>query len=184
MKKILKWLSIGFLLGISAGFMAGIIVFPYLFPPAPVNELVENKEQKVVLAMAEFIHVNPDDPIHYGKGRATLYEDLLHLEADFEVGPGPKYHVYLVPETEITADSRVDEMMFVDLGRLKAFSGSQNYPIPPGVDLEKYQSVVIWCEQFNVLISTARIELSTGKDITEPEKDSTEPENDSNTPGA
>lgn len=171
MKKILKWLSIGFLLGLAAGFMAGILVFPYLFPPPPVNEVVENKEQKEVLATAEFIHVNPDDPIHYGKGRATLYGDLLHLEADFEVGPGPKYHVYLVPEAEITADSKVGEMMFVDLGRLKAFSGSQNYLIPPGINLEKYQSVVIWCEQFNVLISTARIELSNGKETAEPATD-------------
>ena len=50
--------------------------------------------------------------------------------------------------------------MYVDLGRLKAFKGSQNYPIPPGVDLSKYGSVVVWCEQFGVLISPATLKLT------------------------
>ena len=34
--------------------------------------------------------------MHYGKGQATIYGDLVRLEDDFEVGPGPKFHVYLV----------------------------------------------------------------------------------------
>ena len=45
--------------------------------------------------------------------------------------------------------------MFVDLGRLRAFKGSQRYAIPAGLDLSKFQSVIIWCEQFSVLISPA-----------------------------
>ena len=45
--------------------------------------------------------------------------------------------------------------MFVDLGGLRAFKGSQRYPIPDGVDLKDYQSVVIWCQHFGVLISPA-----------------------------
>ena len=47
--------------------------------------------------------------------------------------------------------------MFVDLGRLKAFSGSQNYTIPQGLDHRRYGSVVVWCEQFGVLISPAKL---------------------------
>ena len=49
------------------------------------------------------------------------------------------------------------QTMFVDLGRLKAFKGSQNYAVPAGVDIAQYKSVVIWCEQFGVLISPARL---------------------------
>ena len=85
----------------------------------------------------------------------TVYRDLLHLEGNFEVGPGPKFHVYLVPEAEVTPSTEVDKTMFVDLGRLRAFRGSQNYEVPEGVDVAKYPSVVIWCEQFGVLISVA-----------------------------
>ena len=33
--------------------------------------------------------------------------------------------------------------------------------IPDGVDLKKYQSVVIWCEQFGVLISPADLMVAS-----------------------
>ena len=45
--------------------------------------------------------------------------------------------------------------MFVDLGGLRAFKGSQHYSIPVGINLKAYQSVIIWCERFGVLISPA-----------------------------
>ena len=45
--------------------------------------------------------------------------------------------------------------MFIDLGALRAFKGSQRYAIPAGVDLKTYQSVIVWCRQFSVLISPA-----------------------------
>ena len=109
------------------------------------------------LAGGTFTHPNASDPIHYGKGRVTVYEGLLYLEPDFEVGPGPKYHVYLVPEAEVLPSTNVAKTMFVDLGRLRAFKGSQNYELPAGVDVAKYASVVIWCEQFGVLISPAKL---------------------------
>jgi hypothetical protein len=71
------------------------------------------------------------------------------------VGPGPKFHVYLVPKAGVRKEADVKDQMFVDLGRLRAFKGSQRYPIPDGVDIRKYASVVIWCERFGVLISPA-----------------------------
>jgi hypothetical protein len=118
---------------------------------------VEPAAATKVLARGTFIHANPSDPIHYGKGRVTVHEGLLHLEGDFEVGPGPKFHVYLVPERNVTPTTKVAASMYVDLGRLKAFKGSQNYAIPAGVDPARYGSVVIWCEHFGVLISPAEL---------------------------
>ena len=149
-----------FVIGGSGGLMLGIFIYPYWFPPPEVNEVVVGKTPADVVATAQFIHANPADPIHYGRGSATVYADLVHLEADFEVGPGPKYHLYLVPDANVTPSTAVDKTMFIDLGRLKSFRGSQNYPIPPGVDLASFGSVVVWCEQFSVLISPARIEAS------------------------
>ena len=144
--------------GLAGGFALGIFVYPYLFLADIVaQEKVENPAARKVLARGEFIHANPSDPIHYGKGRVTLYEGVLHLEADFEVGPGPKFHVYLVPEKDVLPSTNVARTMFVDLGRLKAFKGRQNYEIPVGVDVAKYDSAVIWCEQFGVLISPAAL---------------------------
>lgn len=160
MKNLFFGLLWGLVLGAVAGFLGGIVAYPYLFPPAPLNETVVNAENKRLVASGTFIHANPVDPVHYGSGKVSVYDDLLHLEQDFKVGPGPKYHVYLVPQADITPDTRVQDTMFVDLGRLKAFSGGQNYPIPKGVVLSDYQSVVIWCEQFGVLISPAALTFS------------------------
>ena len=149
---------IGGVLGLAGGFALGIFVYPYLFLADIVaTEKVDQPATRKVLARGEFIHANPQDPIHYGKGRVTIYEGVLHLEPDFEVGPGPKFHVYLVPEKTVLPSTNVARTMFVDLGRLKAFKGSQNYEVPAGVDVAKFDSAVIWCEQFGVLISPAAL---------------------------
>ncbi len=144
--------------GVAAGFALGIFAYPYLFLADIVaQEKVAVPTAGKVLARGEFVHANPADPIHYGKGKVTVYESVLYLEPDFEVGPGPKFHVYLVPEKNVLPSTNVARSMFVDLGRLKAFKGGQNYPVPAGVDLAKFESVVIWCEQFGVLISPAAL---------------------------
>jgi hypothetical protein len=95
------------------------------------------------------------DPVHYGKGKVSVYERAVFLEPDFEVGPGPAFHVYLVPKASIRSSADMKDVMFVDLGGLRLFKRSQRYAIPDGIDLQKYQSAIIWCERFGVLISPA-----------------------------
>ena len=154
---------VGGLLGLIGGFAVGIFVYPYIFLADIVaDERLENAAERSVVATGTFIHADPSDPIHYGKGSVTVYADALQIGADFEVGPGPKYHVYLVPEASVTPETPVDETMFVDLGRLRAFKGSQVFRIPAGVSPRSYQSVVIWCEQFGVLISPAALTFKGG----------------------
>ena len=160
MKKSIIIFIVGGLLGTAAGFTLGIFVYPYIFLADIVAaDKVEDKATRKVVATGMFIHANPRDPIHYGKGKLAAYQDLVHLDSDFEVGPGPKFHVYLVPEANVVPSTNVARTMYVDLGRLKAFKGSQNYSVPAGVDLRKYGSVVIWCEQFGVLISPAALKF-------------------------
>ena len=108
-----------------------------------------------VVAEGTFIHADPNDPIHWGKGQVSVRRNSVFLHDNFEVGPGPKFHVYLVPKANIRTSGDLDNQMFVDLGRLRAFQGSQRYEIPAGVNLADFKSVVIWCEQFSVLISPA-----------------------------
>jgi electron transfer DM13 len=152
---------VGGVLGCAAGFALGIFVYPYIFLADIVAaEKVDAGTSSTLVATGTFIHPNPSDPIHYGKGKVSVYENVLFLEPDFEVGPGPKFHVYLVPHKNVTPSTDVARTMYVDLGRLKAFKGSQNYPIPAGVNLQGYGSVVVWCEQFGVLISPAALEFA------------------------
>lgn len=151
---------IGGVFGTGFGVAVGFFAFPYVFPPPDAMESLRAEAAAKPLAKGTFIHANPSDPVHYGSGGVSVYADTVFLEKDFEVGPGPKYHVYLVPKPMVRESAHVAQTMFIDLGRLRAFKGSQNYTIPAGVDLSKFDSVVIWCEQFKVLISPADLKRS------------------------
>jgi hypothetical protein len=50
--------------------------------------------------------------------------------------------VYLVPKPSIRSSADLKDAMFIDLGGLRAFKGSQRYVIPDGVNLKDYQSVI------------------------------------------
>ena len=150
----------GGLAGTVFGIVLGFFIFPYVFPPPPATETLTEADRTRLIATGTFIHANPTDPIHYGSGKVSVYERTVFLEPDFEVGPGPTFHVYLVPKASIRASSDLKDVMFVDLGRLRAFKGSQRYAIPAGVDLAKYPSVIIWCERFGVLISPADLKTA------------------------
>ena len=146
---------IGGVLGAAFGVALGFFVYPFVFPPpAAMDQLSETDKAKLV-ATGTFIHANPSDPVHWGKGKVSVYERTVFLDPDFEVGPGPAFHVYLVPKAGIRKNSDLGDAMFIDLGGLRAFKGSQRYGIPAGVELKNYQSVIIWCQQFSVLISPA-----------------------------
>ncbi len=159
-----RWIAIflaGGILGSAFGVAVGFFAFPYVFPPPEAMDRLTPEEQTTVVARGSFIHANPSDPIHYGMGSVTVYDEVVFLGPDFEVGPGPAFHVYLVPKAEIRETADVAATMFVDLGRLRAFKGSQKYPVPAGVDLRDYPSVVIWCAQFGVLISPADLQFGS-----------------------
>jgi hypothetical protein len=87
----------------------------------------------------------------------------VFLEQDFEVGPGPAFHVYLVPKKEVRRSTDVIGSMFVNLGPLRAFKGSQRYSIPNGIDLTQFDSMVIWCREFSVLISPADLHFKPSR---------------------
>lgn len=101
------------------------------------------------------------DAIHQGSGKALIYQledgsHLLRLE-DFKVTNGPDLMVYLAKKSDITEASQVTDG-FISLGDLKGNIGSQNYIIPAGTDIAKYNSAVIWCELFGVLFSPATLQ--------------------------
>jgi len=95
------------------------------------------------------------DEFHFGRGTARLIETapgtfVVRLE-DFAVRNGPDLYVYLSPSAVgYTSGS-------IELGRLKADTGNQNYAVPAGAltDPAAAASVVIWCKQFSHLFATA-----------------------------
>jgi Electron transfer DM13 len=150
---------IGGIFGTGFGVALGFFFFPFVFPPPPAAEMLADVERIQLVANGTFIHANPSDPVHWGKGKVSVYERTVFLESDFQVGPGPAFHVYLVPKAAIRSSADLQGVKHVDLGGLRAFKGSQRYAIPAGVDLKDYPSVIIWCEAFSVLISPADLQL-------------------------
>lgn len=101
------------------------------------------------------------DAVHRGSGTATLYalpsgEHVLRLE-NLDVTNGPALVVYLAQHPSPQSADDVTDRGFVNLGELKGNVGNQNYPIPGDVDIEGYDSAVIWCELFGVLFSPAAL---------------------------
>jgi hypothetical protein len=148
-------LAVGAILGSVLGFGLGLTTYPVLFPARGGGPAAPPVAAGPAVAQGTFTHADPRDPVHYGAGSVVLAPGLVQLGADFEVGPGPGYRLYLVPLAEIGPDTRVDETMFIDLGPLQGFAGAQGYAVPSGLDLADYPSVVVWSTHFNVLISAA-----------------------------
>jgi hypothetical protein len=97
--------------------------------------------------------VGVGDGIHDAQGDAYTIpledgSDVLRLE-NFKSTNGPDLYVYL------STDKSASE--FINLGKLKASSGNQNYEIPNEVDLTEYNKVLIWCKAFGVLFGSAEI---------------------------
>jgi hypothetical protein len=158
MRRLMRGLFIfllGAAFGTAFGIAVGFFIFPFVFPPPVASEQLTEAGRSPLAATGTFVHANPSDPIHWGRGKVSVYERTVYLEPDFEVGPGPAYHVYLVPNAGVRNEAGVKDAKFVDLGGLRSFKGSQRYPIPAGTDLKQYLSVVIWCVRFGVLISPA-----------------------------
>ena len=89
---------------------------------------------------------------HEVKGKAVLIknekENILRFE-DFETINGPDLHIYLA--------SSLDANDYIDLGAIKGTKGNINYDIPEGIDINKYNKVLIWCVPFKVLFSYAEL---------------------------
>jgi Electron transfer DM13 len=97
--------------------------------------------------------VGAGDGFHNAEGVAKVIQltdgnYILRLE-NFKSTNGPDLYVYL-SEDKTNAD-------IINLGRLKGNIGNQNYPIPAGTDLSKYNTALIWCRAFSVLFGSAQL---------------------------
>lgn len=113
----------------------------------------EQNENKNLL-VGDFMGVN--DGIHNAEGKAKILtlsdgSQIIRLE-EFRSTNGPDVHLYLSTNKQASD--------FIDLGRLKANIGNQNYQIPVNTDYNKYKYVLIWCQPFSVLFGSAQLSSS------------------------
>jgi len=87
---------------------------------------------------------------HHASGKVAFGMDMnkhVLTLSDIKVDKVPDGYVYLT--------KNADRMHGVEIGMLKQFSGTVSFDLPAGVNPKDYDSVVIWCKQFNVEIGRA-----------------------------
>jgi hypothetical protein len=101
---------------------------------------------------------------HKTSGRASVYKQadgsrLLRL-TDFTTSNGPQLHVLLVDGTnpDASKDFSLTVVKNVDLGGLKGNQGDQSYQVPADADLQKFNTVTIYCERFHANFGSAALQ--------------------------
>ena len=97
--------------------------------------------------------IDAGDGFHKAEGVAKVIDltdgrTFLRLE-NLKTTNGPDLYVYL--------STGKDASEIVDLGKLKGNIGNQNYEIPAGTDLSKFNTVLIWCKAFSTLFGSAQL---------------------------
>ena len=118
-----------------------------------VNEEMTTIGEETPTTAYAGMYMGVNDGIHNAEGQAKVIKlgdgsNFLRLE-DFRSTNGPDLYVYL------STDKGNSD--FVNLGRLKGNIGDQNYKIPEGTDLSKYDTALIWCQAFSVLFGSAEL---------------------------
>lgn len=94
---------------------------------------------------------------HPTQGQVRVIEEdgarYIAIGEDFQSDRGPALEVILHKAN--TVDLQVQEGDYISLGALQSFNGAQRYLVPEDVDLAQYQSVAVWCEQFNATFGYA-----------------------------
>ena len=127
--------------------------------PAPQASTASGPPAPAVVRQGAFISHE-----HETSGLARVIrnpEGTYRLElVDLDTSNGPDLRVWLSdqPVRDGVAGWRVfDDGAWIELGRLKGNKGDQAYAIPTGTDLDRLDSIVIWCKRFSVSFGAATL---------------------------
>ena len=150
MKRLSFGMVLALILGVSSPINASTL-------NKQTRTFIENTSTSLIAAKTNsgsFVGVD-----HPTQGRVNIIEEdgikYLELSSDFQTDEGPALEVIL--HNSPTVGTKVQEGEYVNLGTLKAVSGSQRYQIPQDLNLDEYQSVAIWCQEFNVTFGYATL---------------------------
>jgi hypothetical protein len=145
---------------INAGLALTALAFTLaLQPPAHAQDTTNHDDKAKTLETGTF-----HGKVHSTSGRATIYEEsdgkLILRLTNFKTSNGPDVHVILIAAKDADDDANFlkNNTERVELGKLKGNEGDQNYEIPSGTDLTKFQTVAIYCERFNANFGAAPLQ--------------------------
>jgi len=148
-------LTITHLLFAAGGFALGIYALPILMAPeAPSSTKVIELQSQSIYRGQFRRDLADSDFLHWGEGEVSVGKASVTLVGN--IAPGPDYRLYLSPdfvESEAAFEKRKSAM--VQLGPVKTF---ENFvvPVPDGIDISAYNTVIVWCEAFGQFITAAQ----------------------------
>ena len=139
----------------AAGFAAGIYVLPILTAPvAPTSTEVTAVASKAIFSAKFRRDLKDSNAFHWGEGTVYVSPDVISYMG--RLAPGPDYKLYLSPEfVETKADFLRLKPGMLRVGDVRTFNNFLVL-VPPGVDVAKYTSVIVWCESFSQFITSAK----------------------------
>ncbi|MEM9585305.1 MAG: DM13 domain-containing protein [Pseudomonadota bacterium] len=142
-------------IAIAIGFALGIYALPILTaPPSPDAAMLEEQAQSALYTAELTRDLHGSDFLHWGEGTISITADMIVHEG--ALAPGPDYKLYLLKEFIDHEDgfeaARADA---VQLGDIKTFGGFL-VDVPEGVDVNEFNTVLVWCESFGEFITSVQ----------------------------
>ena len=142
-------------IALAVGFALGIYTLPILTaPPSPDAAMLQQKAESALFTAELTRDLRGSDFLHWGEGKVSLSADSFVHEG--ALAPGPDYKLYLtktfVEHEDEFLPLKADAQL---IGDIKTFNGAV-LPIPEGVDITAYTTLVIWCEAFGEFITAAQ----------------------------
>lgn len=148
-------LAASHLMVLVLGFALGIYLLPILTAPmTPSAAIVQAIAGKSEFSGQFRRDIQGSDLLHWGEGEVSVGKQAIALMG--KVAPGPDYKLYLVPEFVENEEQFLGvKARSVRVGDIKTF---ENFilPVPEGVDVAQYTTVLVWCETFSEFISAAK----------------------------
>ncbi len=140
---------------VALGFALGIYALPILTaPPAPTQSEVAAISSQAVYTAQFTRDLEGSDAFHWGEGEVSLGSDYITLVGS--LAPGPDYMLYMSPEfVETEAEFEQLKPSMLRVGDVKTFDNFM-VPLSPDVDLDAFNTVIVWCESFGEFITSAQ----------------------------
>jgi hypothetical protein len=140
---------------LAIGIALGIYLLPILTAPkAPTAAEAADAARQATFSGQFRRDLRDSDFLHWGEGTVSVSRGRIVLVG--KLAPGPDYKLYLSPEfVETEADFARLKSRMVRVGDVKTF---ENFVImvPESIDVERFDTVIVWCESFSQFITAAR----------------------------
>lgn len=142
-------------IAVAVGFAAGIYVLPILTAPAaPTDTHVQEQMRDAPYSATFRRDLEGSDWLHWGEGQVWVSPKAIALMG--RLAPGPDYKLYLTTafvDTEAAFERLRPQA--VRVGDVRTFDNFL-VMVPDGIDVSRYNTVVVWCESFDEFITAAQ----------------------------